>query len=96
MNLLLLIYAMLAGLAGVNVGPSTLARTTAVAEAGQLAPMIAKVAQASLASKAMAARAAMVVAHPVAPMADARRVARLATKAPAIACGRATPERRRE
>jgi hypothetical protein len=96
MNLLLLIYAMLAGLTGFNAGPSTVARTAPVAEAGSVAPAASAAGQASIAAKALSARAAWPVRVPAAPIVDARRIAATLVAAPIVVIGRAAPERRLE
>lgn len=96
MNLLLLIYAMIAGLTGFTAGPSAVARRVAVAETGSIAPAAVIATQPSFAAKALTARAAMPVLLPTAPLADARRVA-IALVVQAFApAGRAAPERRLE
>ena len=96
MNLLLLLYAMVAGLTGFAAGPSTVARMAAVAEAGSVASMIDAPDQVSVAAKAFAARAALPIARPVATMTDARRIAIRPAARPIVAAGRVVPERRRE
>jgi hypothetical protein len=96
MNLLLLIYAMLAGVTGFNAGPSAVAQTTAVAEAGSASSIVKAANQVSIAAKVLRARAAAPVAIPVAPIADARRIAISPIIAPVVTIGRAAPERRLE
>jgi len=96
MNLLLLIYAMLAGLTGFTTGPSRLAQTAAVAETGSLAPAVAVARQASIAIRALTARAALVATIPQASITDARRTAVMLPAQPLFALRRAAPERRLE
>lgn len=96
MNLLLLIYAMLAGLAGFNAGPSAVAQTTAVAETGSVTSSAIAASQASIAAKALCARATLPMAVPAAPIADMRRVAVALVATPIAMIGRAAPERRLE
>lgn len=96
MNLLLLIYAMIAGLTGFNAGPSAVARMAAVAETGSLATAGEAADQVTIAAKAMAARVAEPARIPAVALPDARRVAiGLPARLP-IAFGRAAPERRLE
>lgn len=96
MNLLLLLYAMIAGLTGFNAGPSAVARMAAVAEAGSVASKVDAPDQVSVAIKAFAARVALPNVRPVVAMIDARRVAVAPVVQPILALGRAAPERRRE
>lgn len=96
MNLLLLIYAMLAGLTGFTAGPSRLAQAPAVAETGSLAPTAAVARQASIAVRALTARAALAVIISQAAIADARRIATPLPAQPLVALRRAAPERRLE
>ena len=96
MNLLLLIYAMLAGLTGFTAGPSRLAQTAAVAETGSLAPASAIARQATIAVRALSARAELVSTIPQAAPADARRIAAVLPARTLVAGGRAAPERRLE
>lgn len=96
MNLLLLLYAMVAGLTGFTAGPSTVARMAAFAEAGSVASMVGAPDQVSVATKAFAARAALPLVRPVVSMADARRIAVAPAARPIVAAGRVAPERRRE
>lgn len=96
MNLLLLLYAMIAGLTGFAAGPSTVARMAAVAETGSVASMVDAPEQVSAATKAFAARVALPIVRPVATMIDARRIAVAPAARPIVAAGRAAPERRRE
>lgn len=96
MNLLLLIYAMLAGLTGFNTGPSAVAQMAAVAETGSLVPATDIAGQASIAAKALTARAALPVMAPATPAVDARRVAAAVTDKVVVTGLRAAPERRLE
>ena len=96
MNLLLLIYAMIAGLAGFNVGPSAVARMAAVAETGSVSTVVEASEQASIAAKALTARVMRPAAVPVVTRPDARRIAVVARVLPIIDAGRAAPERRLE
>lgn len=97
MDLLLILYAMIAGLTGFNAGPATIARVPEVAqgqvivgETGNLAP------QAAVAVKALARRAAIAVSYPAAPTTDARLVAATAVVDILPVIGRQAPERRLE
>ena len=97
MDLLLILYAMIAGLTGFNAGPTAIARAAEVAqgqvivgEASALAP------QAAVAVKAFAHRAALAVVRPAASVADARLVAVTAVAVALSAIGRRAPERRLE
>ncbi|HEU4958914.1 MAG TPA: hypothetical protein VFT56_00775 [Sphingomonas sp.] len=95
MNLLLLLYAMIAGLTGFNAGPAAIARTAAVAEQGAVAEEARVVADpARVVADAIAARAAS--AAPIARLPDQRRVAVAALARPTLVAGRAAPERRLE
>lgn len=96
MNLLLLLYAIVAGLTGFTAGPSTVARMAAFAEAGSVASIVDAPDQVSVAAKAFAARVALAIVRPVAKMADARRIAIAPAARPIVAAGRVVPERRRE
>jgi hypothetical protein len=96
MNLLLLIYAMLAGLTGFTAGPSAAVRTAAVAETGSLVPTVAVARQASIAIRALTARAGLSMTIPRASVPDARRVAATLPAQPLVALRRAAPERRLE
>lgn len=96
MNLLLLIYAMIAGLAGFNAGPSAVARTAAVAETGSVSSVTEAPRQVSIAAKALTARVIRLAAIPAVALPDARLIAIPARALPIVAAGRAAPERRRE
>jgi hypothetical protein len=96
MNLLLLIYAMIAGLAGFNAGPSAAARMAAVAEAGSVSAIAEAPNQAAIAAKTLAARVTQPAAIPAIVRPDARRVVFAVPVLPAVASGRAAPERRLE
>jgi hypothetical protein len=96
MNLLLLLYAMVAGLTGFTAGPSTIARMAAVAEAGSVASIANAPDQVSVAAKAFAARISSQIVRPIASIADARRIVVASAAEPIVAAGRAAPERRRE
>ncbi|MBY8827846.1 hypothetical protein [Hephaestia mangrovi] len=95
MNLLLLIYAMIAGLAGFNAGPSAVARA-AVAETGSLAQVAEAPDQVSIAVKALAVRTVARAFAPETARPDVRRIAIIAPRQPIVAMGRAAPERRLE
>ena len=97
MDLLLILYAMIAGLTGFNAGPAAIARAAEVAqgqvivgEASTLAP------QAVVAVKAFARRAALAAVHPAAPVADARLITTTAIAVALPVIGRRAPERRLE
>lgn len=96
MNLLLLIYAMIAGLTGFNAGPSAIARAAAVAETGSLSAIAETPDQVSIAVKALAARAVEPDTIPAVILPDARRMAIVAPAPAFVAKGRAAPERRLE
>lgn len=96
MNLLLLIYAMIAGLTGFNAGPSAIARMAAVAETGSLSILSDANGQATIAAKAMAARVAEPASIPAVRLPDARRVAISLPARAIVTFGRAAPERRLE
>jgi len=96
-DLLLILYAMIAGLTGFNAGPATIARVpeltqgqVIVGEASHLAP------QAAVAIKAFARRGAVTVLHPVVPAKDARFVATTSAAFILPVVGRQAPERRLE
>jgi len=96
-DLLLILYAMIAGLTGFNAGPAAIARATEVTQ-GQVivgeAPTPAP--QAVVAIKALARRAAVAVVRHAASVADARLVAVTPAAATLPAIGRRAPERRLE
>ena len=95
MNLLLLLYAMIAGLTGFNAGPAAIARTAAVAEQGAVAEETRVVADpARIVAHVIAARSASTAS--IARLPDQRRVAVAALVRPILAAGRAAPERRLE
>ncbi|TPG21461.1 hypothetical protein EAH87_02965 [Sphingomonas koreensis] len=97
MNLLLLLYAMIAGLAGINAGPSGVARMAAVADGGAVAAEAQAAApQAGIALQALVQRRALTSLSPIATLIDARRIAIDSPALPPVSRGRATPERRRE
>ncbi len=96
MDLLLLLYAMIAGLAGVNAGPSTVARLSTMAQRQVVAERSAGVPQATVAVRALASRVAMAVVRPAEPVVDARRVPAAISATPPVSRGRAAPERRLE
>jgi hypothetical protein len=73
-KLLLLIYALIAGLAGVNTGPSAFARTAQVADGASSASMT-RLQQVALTAQAMVARAASPNIVPIARSVDARKLA---------------------
>lgn len=95
MELLLLLYAMIAGLTGMNAGPATVARLPAVAERAAAGDATTAT-QAAVALRALATRRAAVVEHPVAAMPDLRRVTLAVTPIILPILTRATPEQRRE
>jgi len=94
-NLLLLIYALIAGLTGVNTGPSGFARATQVAESAAAARTL-DASQVVLAAHAFAARAALPPLVPGAMPADARRVAACLSVQRFVPALRIAAERRRE
>jgi hypothetical protein len=96
MNLLLLIYAMIAGLTGFNAGPSAIARMAAVAETGSLSTLGEATDQVTIATKAMAARVVEPARIPDATLPDVRRVAISLPARAIVTFGRAAPERRLE
>jgi hypothetical protein len=96
-DLLLILYAMIAGLTGFNAGPSAIARMPDVAQGQVIASQIGALApQAAVAVKAFASRAAFAVAHPPAPLADSRLLAISATVVDLPVIRRQAPERRLE
>lgn len=99
MELLLLLYAMLAGLAGINTGADAIARVPEMA-LGSVVSGISRVSivQSDIAVRAMAMRAAMILHHPSQARGDAR-TRTITMDAPVlilISAQRAAPERRRE
>jgi hypothetical protein len=96
-NLLLLLYAMIAGLAGINAGPSAVARMAAVAQDGAVAFEARPIAsQAEIAAKALVGNNSIERIRPVAVAVDARRVAATRIILALRANRRAAPERRLE
>jgi hypothetical protein len=96
-NLLLLLYAMIAGLTGFNAGPAAFARTAAVAEQGAVAEEARAVAGSTqVVARAIAARAVAASAVPAAGSPDARRIAVAMPLRPVLSARRAAPERRLE
>ena len=97
MDLLLILYAMIAGLTGFNAGPSTVVRAPEVTQGRVVAGgQRALAPQAAVAVKALVRRAAITVVR-LAPLAvDARRVAVETTSIALPLVGRLVPERRLE
>lgn len=96
MDLLLILYAMIAGLTGFNAGPAAIARAAEVAQGQVIVGEVSTRAQAAVAVKAFARRAATAVVHPAASFADARLVATTAVAVALPVIGRQAPERRLE
>jgi hypothetical protein len=97
-DLLLLLYAMIAGLTGFNAGPSAAARLSEAPRGEIVAPEAATLApQAAVAVKALAALAAVAIVVPLVAAPDARRrPVRLPAMQRGYARGRRAPERRLE
>lgn len=88
---------MIAGLAGINAGPSAVARMAAVAQDGSAAAEArSSGSQVAIAARAMLHRAMRVTHWSAAPAIDARRVAQAIQPLTLRAQSRATPERRLE
>lgn len=97
MNLLLLLYAMIAGLAGINAGPAATSRMAAVAQGGALAGDVHLApTQVQIAAHALNIAVQAVRVVPALASIDARRIAATATPQLLPVTGRAAPERRLE
>lgn len=96
MDLLLILYAMIAGLAGFNAGPAALTRAPEVAQGRIIAGDVAPSSQSSVAATALASRTAAAIVWPAMPLPDARLAARTVIAIALPVVGRAAPERRLE
>ncbi|MGN6376684.1 MAG: hypothetical protein ACTHMG_14185 [Sphingomonas sp.] len=97
MDLLLLLYAVIAGLTGINAGPATAARLPAAAQNAAVAGLEARgEGQAMLAVRALVARRTAVTRRPEAVVPDFRQIAAVMRPILFVSAERATPEQRRE
>jgi hypothetical protein len=95
-DLLLILYAMIAGLAGFNPGSSTMTRGPEIAQGQVMASRpAAQAEQAAIAFRALAVRATEIRRLPVSAIPDPRLTA-VDVVVPLLVSGRAAPERRLE